>query len=206
MMNWMQTLALIELSITCGVVIVWFIHLTMSKSLPMAMRWIVVLILANVFFWPIGLSLELPLVGYVRGVTGDLSVVLALLLWSAVMLPSRPVPLGFRVALICIALMFYPLALGLGMFDPYVWGYGSLGFLIGVVLFALVCGLLGWTKGVWIFAIAIIAWAGHWHESANLWDYVLDPLLVFWALITCIRILFIRRRNKAQSGYLFRPG
>jgi hypothetical protein len=102
--------------------------------------------------------------------------------------------------------MFYPLALGLGMFDPYVWGYGSLGFLIGVVLFALVCGLLGWTKGVWIFAIAIIAWAGHWHESANLWDYVLDPLLVFWALITCIRILFIRRRNKAQSGYLFRPG
>jgi hypothetical protein len=102
--------------------------------------------------------------------------------------------------------MFYPLALGLGMLDPYTWGYGSLGFLISVVLFALVCGLLGWTKGVWIFAIAIIAWAGHWHESTNLWDYVLDPLLAFWALITCSRILFVRRRNKAQSGYLFRPG
>ena len=102
--------------------------------------------------------------------------------------------------------MFYPLALGLGMFDPYVWGYGSLGFLIGVVLFALLCGVFGWTKGVWIFAIAIIAWAGHLHESTNLWDYLLDPLLALWAIITCIRILFIRRRNKAQSGYLFRPG
>ena len=205
-MNWMQTLALIELSITCGVVMVWLFQMTLSKPLPMPMRWIGVLILANTFFWPIGLSLELPLVGYVRGVTGDLSVVLTLLLWSAVMLPSHPIPMGFRVALICIALMFYPLALGLGMFDPYVWGYGSLGFLIGVVLFALLCGLFGWTKGVWIFAIAIIAWAGHLHESTNLWDYLLDPLLALWAIITCIRILFIRRRNKAQSGYLFRPG
>lgn len=206
MMNWMQTLALIELSITCGVVIVWLLQMTVSKPLPIPMRWIGVLILANVFFWPIGLSLELPLVGYVRGVTGDLSVVLTLLLWSAVMLPSRPIPTGFRVAVIGITLMFYPLALGLGMFDPYVWGYGSLGFLIGVVLFALFCGLFGWTKGVWIFAIAIIAWAGNWHESTNLWDYLLDPLLALWAIITCIRILFIRRRNKAQSGYLFRPG
>jgi hypothetical protein len=206
MMNWMQTLALIELSITCGVVIVWLLQMTLSKPLPILMRWIGVLILANVFFWPIGLSLELPLVGYVRGVTGDLSVVLTLLLWSAVMLPSRPIPMGFRVALIGIALTFYPLALGLGMFDPYVWGYGSLGFLIGVVLIALLCGVFGWTKGVWIFAIAIIAWAGHLHESTNLWDYLLDPLLALWAIITCIRILFIRRRNKAQSGYLFRPG
>ena len=206
MMNWMQTLALIELSITCGVVMVWLFQMTLSKPLPMPIRCIGVLILTNTFFWPIGLSLELPLVGYVRGVTGDLSVVLTLLLWSAVMLPSRPIPMGFRVALICIALMFYPLALGLGMFDPYVWGYGSLGFLIGVVLFALLCGVFGWTKGVWIFAIAIIAWAGHLHESTNLWDYLLDPLLALWAIITCIRILFIRRRNKAQSGYLFRPG
>ena len=205
-MNWMQTLALMELSITCGVVIVWLLQMTLSKPLPILMRWIGVLILANVFFWPIGLSLELPLVGYVRGVTGDLSVVLTLLLWSAVMLPSRPVPIGFRVALIGIALTLYPLALGLGMFDPYVWGYGSLGFLIGVVLFALLCGLFGWNKGVWIFAIAIIAWAGHLHESTNLWDYLLDPLLALWAIITCIRTLFIRRRNKAQSGYLFRPG
>lgn len=206
MMNWMQTLALMELSITCSVVMVWLLQMTLSKPLPILMRWIGVLILANVFFWPIGLSLELPLVGYVRGVTGDLSVVLTLLLWSAVMLPSRPIPMGFRVALIGIALMFYPLALGLGMFDPYEWGYGSLGFLIGVVLFALLCGLFGWTKGVWIFAIAIIAWAGHLHESTNLWDYLLDPLLALWAIITCIRTLFIRRRNKAQSGYLFRPG
>ncbi len=206
MMQWMQTVSLLELSISCAVVIVWLAQASMSKPLAMPIKWFLVLLLSNLFFWPIGLSLELPLVAYVRGVTGDLSVVLTLLLWSSVLLPSRPVPLAFRIALSIIALLFYPLALGLGMLDPYAWGYGSLALLIAIAVFALVCGLLGWIKGVWIIAIAIVAWAGHWHESTNLWDYVLDPLLCLWALISCIHVLYRKRRDKARSGYLFRPG
>ena len=206
MNHWMQVYALVELSITCAVIIVWLAQVSISKPLAMPIKWILVLLLSNLFFWPMGLSLELPLVAYVRGVTGDLSVVLTLLLWSSVLLPSRPAPFGFRLALTGIAMLFYPLALGLGMLDPYAWGYGSLGLLISIVFFALVCGLLGWTKGVWIIAIAIVAWAGHWHESTNLWDYVLDPLLCLWALITCILLMNRKRRDKARSGYLFRPG
>jgi hypothetical protein len=206
MMQWMQTYSLLELSISCAVVIVWLVQTSMSKSLAMPIKWFLALLLTNLFFWPIGLSLELPLAAYVRGVTGDLSVVLSLLLWSSVLLPSRPVPLGFRFTLSIIAILFYPLALGFGMLDPYAWGYGSLGLLLAIVLFALVCGLLGWTKGVWIIAIAIVAWAGHWHESTNLWDYVLDPLFCLWALISCIHVLYRKRRDKARSGYLFRPG
>jgi hypothetical protein len=206
MMQWMQTFSLVELSITCAVVIIWLMQIMMSKPLAISIKWILVLLLANLFFWPVGLSLELPLAAYVRGVTGDLSVVLTLLLWSSVLLPSRPIPLGFRFALSGIAILFYPLALGFGMLDPYAWGYDSLGLLLAIVFFALLCGLLGWIKGVWIIALAIVAWAGHWHESTNLWDYVLDPLLCLWALITCIQVLFRKRRDKARSGYLFRPG
>lgn len=206
MMQWMQAFSLVELSITCAVVIVWLMQIMMSKPLAMPIKWFSVLLLTNLFFWPIGLSLELPLAAYVRGVTGDLSVVLTLLLWSSVLLPSRPIPLGFRFTLSGIAILFYPLALGLGMLDPYAWGYGSLGLLLAIVFFASLCGLLGWTKGVWIIALAIVAWAGHWHESTNLWDYVLDPLLCLWAFITCIQFLLQRRRDKAKSGYLFRPG
>jgi hypothetical protein len=202
----MQIFSLVELSISCAVVLVWLVQASMSKPLAMPIKWLLLLILTNLLFWPIGLSLELPLVAYVRGVTGDLSVVLTLLLWSSVLLPSRPVPLAFRIALSIIALLFYPLALGLGMLDPYAWGYGSLVLLVAITMFALVCGLLGWTKGVWIIAIAIVAWAGHWHESTNLWDYVLDPLLCLWALTSCIHVLYRKRRDKAQSGYLFRPG
>ena len=92
------------------------------------------------------------------------------------------------------------------MIDPYAWGYGSIVFLAAVLFFALVCGLTNWNKGVWIIAMAIIAWAAHWHESANLWDYLLDPFLAIWAICACIGVLYGRKRDKARSGYLFRPG
>lgn len=206
MIDWMQTFALIEMAMTCAVVVVWFIQALSPQAVSFQMKWLLFVLVANFFFWPLGLGLELPLAAYVRGVVGDLSVVLTLLLWSSVLLPSRSAPTSFKLAIAFISLAFYPLALGLGMIDPYAWGYGSIGLLAAVLLFALVCGLTGWMKGVWIIALAIIAWAAHWHESANLWDYVLDPLLAIWAFITLITVLRTRRREKARSGYLFRQG
>lgn len=206
MIDWMQTFALIEMAMTCAVVVVWFIQALSPQAVSFQMKWLLFVLVANFFFWPLGLGLELPLAAYVRGVVGDLSVVLTLLLWSSVLLPSRSAPTSFKLAIAFISLAFYPLALGLGMIDPYAWGYGSIGLLAAVLLFALVCGLTGWMKGIWIIALAIIAWAAHWHESANLWDYVLDPLLAIWAFITLITVLRTRRREKARSGYLFRQG
>jgi hypothetical protein len=70
----------------------------------------------------------------------------------------------------------------------------------------LICGLAGWTKGVWIIGIAIIAWSVRWHESSNLWDYLLDPALAIWALFATWNGMRKQRKEKAQSGYLFRPG
>lgn len=206
MIDWMQTFALIEMAMICAVVVVWFIQALSPQAVSFQMKWLLFVLVANFFFWPLGLGMELPLAAYVRGVVGDLSVVLTLLLWSSVLLPSRSAPTSFKLAIAFISLAFYPLALGLGMIDPYAWGYGSIGLLAAVLLFALVCGLAGWMKGVWIIALAIIAWAAHWHESANLWDYVLDPLLAIWACITLITVLRTRRREKARSGYLFRQG
>jgi hypothetical protein len=206
MIDWIQTFALIEMAITCAVVVVWFIQALSPQTVSFRMKWLIFVLVANFFFWPWGLGMELPLAAYVRGVVGDLSVLLTLLLWSSVLLPSRSAPISFKLAIALISLAFYPLALGLGMIDPYAWGYGSIGLLAAVLLFALVCGLAGWMKGVWIIALAIIAWAAHWHESANLWDYVLDPLLAIWAFIALISVLRSRRREKARSGYLFRQG
>ena len=101
---------------------------------------------------------------------------------------------------------FYPFALGLGMTDPYVWGYSSIALLAGVLIFALVCGLAGWVRGTWIFALALLAWSVHWHESMNLWDYVLDPFLALWSMISILLAWNQRRREKARSGFLFRAG
>jgi hypothetical protein len=202
----MQTLALVELSITCGVVIALLLQKASPQELPLITKVFVILLFGNLFFWPLGLGMELPLSAYVRGVIGDLSIVTMLLLWTSLLSGSKPAPLAFKFAVACIAIVFYPLALGFGMIDPYTWGYGSTLFLIAVLLFASVCGLANWSKGIWMIAIAILAWAAHWHESANLWDYLLDPFLAIWALIAVFGALYRRRRDKARSGYLFRPG
>lgn len=202
----MQTLALIELSISVAVVCIWALQKFSKNPLPFASKLVLVLLIGNLLFWPLGLGMELPLIAYVRGVTGDLSIVLSLLLWSSLLPSNKQTPMAFKLTVALIAFCFYPFALGLGMVDPYVWGYGSIPFLVTVLAFAMVCALVNWSKGVWIIAIAILAWSANWHESANLWDYLLDPFLAIWALFACIGALYRRRRDKARSGYLFRPG
>jgi hypothetical protein len=206
MTPYLQLIALLEMSLTCAVVLMILLQKLSSKQIPFVMRLVLVLLLINLFFWPLGMSLELPLSAYVRGVTGDLSIVTLLLLWGSVLPAAKKTPLGFKVPLALIAIAFYPLALGFGMIDPYAWGYGSIGFLIVVILFAIICGLAGWTKGVWILSFAMIAWSAHWHESANLWDYLLDPFLAIWGLFAIPNAIYLKRRERAQSGYLFRAG
>jgi len=202
----MQIFALVELSITCAVVMTLLLQKTSSQELSLITKVIMILLLGNLFFWPLGLGMELPLVAYVRGVIGDLSIVTMLLLWTSLLSGNKPAPLAYKVSVACIAIVFYPLALGFGMIDPYAWGYGSILFFIAVLLFAVVCGLANWSKGVWMIAIAILAWAAHWHESTNLWDYILDPFLAIWALMAVFGVFYKRRRDKARSGYFFRPG
>ena len=202
----MQTLALVEMSITCAAVITLLVQKTSHQQSPLIAKAFLILLLSNLFFWPLGLGMELPLSAYVRGVIGDLSIVTMLLLWTSLLPSSKPTPLALKFAVACIAIIFYPTALGLGMIDPYAWGYGSILFFIAVLLFAVVCGLANWSKGVCIIAIAILAWAAHWHESANLWDYLLDPFLAIWSWVALLGAFHRKRRDKARSGYLFRPG
>lgn len=206
MTPYLQIIALLEMSLTCAVVLIILLQKVSSIEIPSVIGLAAVLLLGNLFFWPLGMSLELPLSGYVRGVTGELSVVTMLLLWGSILPTAKKTPLGFKVPLAVIAIAFYPLALGFGMVDPYAWGYGSIALLIAVILFAIGCGLAGWMKGVWIISFAIIAWAAHWHESTNLWDYLLDPFLAIWALLAILNAIYLKRREKAQSGYLFRAG
>lgn len=202
----MQTFALIEMSITCSLVFIWGMQKLSQQQFPWLAKILFLLVLTNLFFWPLGISLELPLAAYVRGAIGDLSVVTTLLLWSALLPNNKSAPFAFKLSIAMIALAFYPFALGLGMIDPYAWGYGSIAFLIAVLVFAVICGLANWSKGVWIIGLAIIAWTVHWHESANLWDYLLDPFLAIWAIFGIFSALLRKRREKARSGYLFRPG
>jgi len=202
----MQTIALIEMAISCAVIVICLIEKIFQVSMPLSARIILLILLGNLFFWPLGLFMELPIAAYVRGVTGDLSIVSMLLLWSALLPSNKPNPIAFKVSIAIVAVIFYPLALGLSMLDPYTWGYGSIVFLIGVLVFAVICGLANWNKGLWMIALAITAWTFHWHESTNLWDYLLDPFLGIWAIGSIVNSFRLKRRERAQSGYLFRAG
>lgn len=132
---------------------------------------------------------DLPPAAYLRGVTGDLSVTTVLLLlrfvlgrqcgWSPAEARER---LAMQTVISAAAIVLYPLALGLGPFDPYRMGFGSPWLVGGVSLAALAAWRARMPLAALCAAIALLAWTGGWYESANLWDYLLDPLLSAWAL------------------------
>jgi len=135
---------------------------------------------------PIG---PLPLAAYARGGFGDLSVTTNVLLVIGIyphLSGRRRVDRREETAICHLvavtALVFYPLALGFGPFDPYRLGYGSPWFLAGLLALAL---------GAWAgrfhlistcIALAVLAQAVSWNESTNLWDYLLDPLVSIYAV------------------------
>ena len=109
----------------------------------------------------------LPAAGYLRGIVGDLSVTTVLLLvrsllrpvlgWEAIDARSRT---ALQVLVAAGGLLLYPLALGLGPFDPYRLGYAS----------------------PWFLALLLALAVAGVYESRNLWDYLVDPLVAAWGL------------------------
>ena len=210
----MQIVALMEIAISSAIVLICLMQALFFKEKNnvrmMGLRVLVCFVLANLMFWPVFalfLPLELPLAAYVRGFTGELSITSMLLLWTAYFSPKKiHVPAGMKGWIAVLAIAFYPLALGVGMLDPYAWGYGSIVLLAAVILTALIAWIAGSNRIAIILALAILAWAAGWHESTNLWDYILDPFLGFWAIGSLIQSVLRSRKARAQTGYLFRKG
>ena len=210
----MQIVALMEIAISSAIVLACLAQALFFKdeghARIVALRVLVCFVLANLLFWPVFtlfLPLELPLAAYVRGFTGELSITSMLLLWTAYFSPKGiHVSSAMKGWIALIAIIFYPLALGLSMLDPYAWGYDSFTLLAAVMAAALAAWFVGSNRIAIILALAILAWAAGWHESTNLWDYILDPFLGLWAIASLIRSTWRARAARAQTGYLFRKG
>jgi len=131
----------------------------------------------------------LPAAGYLRGIVGDLSVTTVLLLvrgllrpvlgWAAIDARSR---IALQVLVAAGGLVLYPLALGLGPFDPYRLGYASPWFLALLLALAVAAGFRRLTLVTGCLALAVLGWALGAYESRNLWDYLVDPLVAAWGL------------------------
>ena len=98
----------------------------------------------------------------------------------------------------------YPMALGAGGFDPYPAGWRFSWLFITILGVTLVLLFLRNRFSVVLLA-TILAYNLHLLESNNLWDYLVDPILVLVAIagltITILRLWLGKRPGKA--GYAF---
>jgi hypothetical protein len=118
-----------------------------------------------------------------RGLLGDPSVsTVVLLLATLYRAPRemRPVPAFIPWWATVLGAPLYATALGIGGFDLYEWGYGGHKLLPLLLLAA----AIAWRRHpalAGVLGLDMLAWHFHLLESANLWDYLLDPLLFTWA-------------------------
>ena len=135
----------------------------------------------------------LPIAAYVRSFFGDLSITTNVFLVLAIfthMSGRRPVDekqkLAINGLIVITAVVYYPLALGIGPFDPYRLGYGSLWFLTGLLMLALGAWAVRFYLISICIALSVVTHAMAWYESTNLWDYLLDPLVSVYALVAVL--------------------
>lgn len=144
------------------------------------------------------LCLFLPVSGltisqWLRSALGDLSV-LSLLIFINIIAQRlfsfemvNPVPKNrMLLGVVLVGLVFYPLALGVSSYDPYQLGYSPT---LMALLLAMV-SIVAWFKSgrdlAIILLLPLLAYNLKLLESTNLWDYLLDPVLMGYALVQCL--------------------
>ncbi|MCL6414650.1 hypothetical protein MIB92_03215 [Aestuariirhabdus sp. Z084] len=177
MTSWLIAVLMFSLGIYCLLPRVWI------RSKPL-LALVLVTIVSVIPIWQ-GFSI----IDFLRGGFGDLSILsLSLLLLGTAARLGAPEVLGaeqkkwLMLSVVVIALPFYAATMGLAYLDPYRWGYT---FQLALALLPVTLLAVWWR--VWWLAIsltlAVFLWGnGAILESTNLWDYVLDPLLVIYAL------------------------
>ena len=152
---------------------------------------IVAVLLVLCLFVPLnGLSIS----QWLRSALGDLSVLtlaifanIALQRLFNVHLVSAEARQNLLRVIALVGVLFYPLALGLGPVDPYAFGYAPVWM---TVLLVLASGM-GWISGrrdlAVILLLPVVAFNLQLLESNNLWDYLLDPILLAYALVQILK-------------------
>ncbi len=95
------------------------------------------------------------------------------------------------------ALVFYPSSLGAISFDAYALGFGDFRFSTALLLLGMAAWIVRAYAGCVVLIVAQCGYAIGALPSDNLWDYLLDPWLVFWAAGWLLSDL---RRRLAAAG------
>jgi hypothetical protein len=146
-------------------------------------RWLAMGVFATIMLLPFWHGLSAAAV--VRGHIGDLSVTTVLLLLLASLSGTAAIDRRSRrfvlAAALCGGLALYPLSLGQFPYDPYVWGYSPQWMLLAIgVIIATIARR--YPVASCMLALPLLGYGLNLEESPNLWDYLLDPLLVLYSI------------------------
>ena len=174
--------------------------LALRRSMSFAL--ISALIAACGLFLPVN---EVSLILQLKGVFSDLSLttVTLLIAWPLSKVTNislnRPDLTSLCAVISILALFLYPMALGVGPYDPYALGYEPFALLTLIAAM----GIVAVQKKCWLSAATVIvALLGYWLKvlpSQNLWDYLLDPILAIFAISYLLQQAY-RRRIWRRSG------
>lgn len=93
--------------------------------------------------------------------------------------------------------VLYPMALGLGIFDPYSlgWGFSPLFIILPVLTVFL---LVKRNRFGVVLVFCILGYHLHVLESPNLWDYFIDPFFAVVSIVALIR-RFAKIKNRRDN-------
>ncbi len=172
-----------------------FLLLPLSR-LPIGWRW--AFLAATFVLGALPLIDGLSLAGYLRAFTDDLAITSLVALSAAALvrlgwLPPQALQHKFESCLLFVlmGLLLYPAAMGLGMLDPYRWGYSSDGLLLAVAVLTLLMLWRGNLLAVLMLTLATLGYALELKASGNYWDYLLDPFIVLFSLWSLCRDLVL---------------
>ncbi|MBV1881374.1 MAG: hypothetical protein KUG82_07055 [Pseudomonadales bacterium] len=184
----------------CGLVyLAAILRWSWCRQYPLAVRWGVAIVGVIALVVPVSGESLLILI---RGFSGDFSVGTLLLcsisiasilfvgfdFKGVISLPNTRDRQLMLMVTVIMSLVLYPFALGWGAVDTYGWGYGNLGFALGLLL---VCLAAWWARFyltvIWL-SLSVVAYQLRIYESNNVWDYLIDPFLILYAmgyLVSC---------------------
>jgi hypothetical protein len=105
---------------------------------------------------------------------------------------------GLCTIVLLLAVTLYPMALGVGAYDPYALGFRPWALLTVIAALGVLATLRGYLVSKTIVVVVLI---GYWLrvlDSQNLWDYLIDPILGIFAIIYLLRYLL--RNGKLQRS------
>jgi len=173
-------------------------------------------------YWPIGYAIAaivmvLPVshwlvIEFSRGLLGDLSfasiLMLAAYLLTIMKVDRTSNASSFNGLVILMAVVLYPTSLGFGQFDMYSIGFASSGYYNYLVTAIAGLGIIAWYLGyaqiaIWL-TLSVLAHGLNLFESNNLWNYLLDPLVVIACLVSVIikasKLVLKKFKSRAHNG------